>query len=193
MKAEMQKVPMSSEDTKILNWFRCLTVEDEKYTTGSYKMTAGKNIFVCIPSALLSKVHGKPNNGVGEYILKKAESHGAHAEAGFLVGSLEDPHWSRALLKDCNLQEEPMSKQFLKNCSLLEGYTLEKVMKDCLLWLRSHSSRAGEEWEEEGAAETKPCELTPTTILCPPCYSRGGIRRVGGEVEPGKKEVVEVF
>ncbi|KAK4826920.1 hypothetical protein QYF61_012748 [Mycteria americana] len=60
-----------------------------------------------------------------------------------------------------------MLEQFMKNCSLWERPMLEKFVKDCLPWVGSHIE-AGEEHEEEGAAETTCNELTTTPIPHPP-------------------------
>ncbi|KAK4826197.1 hypothetical protein QYF61_006141 [Mycteria americana] len=65
-----------------------------------------------------------------------------------------------------------MLEQFVKNCSPLEGLTLEKFAKDYLLWEGPHAG-AGEEHEEEGAAETPCDELTTAPIPHPPATLRG--------------------
>ena len=54
----------------------------------------------------------------------------------------------------------------------VEGLTLEKFMEDCLPWEGPHGG-AGEECEEEGAAETTCDELTTTPIPRPPVPLRG--------------------
>ncbi|XP_072714956.1 AN1-type zinc finger protein 5-like isoform X2 [Ciconia boyciana] len=66
-----------------------------------------------------------------------------------------------------------MLEKFLKNCSLWEGPTLEKFMEDCILWEGPHAG-AGEECEEEGAAERLHDELTATPIPHPPVLLGGG-------------------
>ena len=78
-----------------------------------------------------------------------------------------DPRWSSLFLKDCTLWKGPTLVQFVKNCSLWEGLTLEKFVEDCLPWEGPHAG-AGEEHEEEGAAETTCAELTATPIPRPP-------------------------
>ncbi|KAM9590862.1 uncharacterized protein ACIBXB_005912 [Morphnus guianensis] len=83
-----------------------------------------------------------------------------------------DPCWSSVLLKDCTPWKGPMLEQFVKNCSPWEGPTFKKFMEDCLLWEGPHAG-AGEECEEEGAAETMCDELTATPIPCPPVPLRG--------------------
>ncbi|OPJ76057.1 hypothetical protein AV530_008924 [Patagioenas fasciata monilis] len=95
---------------------------------------------------------------------------------------VESPCWSRLLvgvvtpwgtyagtlfLKDCTPWNRPMLEQFVKNCSPWEGPMLEKFMEDCLPWVEPHTG-AGEEHEEEGAAETTCDELTATPIPHPP-------------------------
>ncbi|KAK4832969.1 hypothetical protein QYF61_026795 [Mycteria americana] len=57
-------------------------------------------------------------------------------------------------ISTCSPWKGPMLEQFMKNYSLWEGLTLEKFVEDCLLWEGPHAG-AGEECEEEGAAETK--------------------------------------
>jgi len=47
----------------------------------------------------------------------------------------------------------------VKNCSLWEGPAFEKLMEDCLPWVGPHTE-AGEESEEEGAAERTCDKLT---------------------------------
>jgi len=59
-----------------------------------------------------------------------------------------------------------MLEQLMKNYHLQEGFTLEKFMGNCSLWVGPHAE-AGEESEEEGAAETASDELTITPIPCP--------------------------
>ncbi|KAK4828885.1 hypothetical protein QYF61_001443 [Mycteria americana] len=66
------------------------------------------------------------------------------------------------LEQDCTLWKGPMQEQFVKNCSLWEGSMLEKFVKDCILWVGPHSE-AGQEHEEEGAAETTHDELMART------------------------------
>jgi len=62
-------------------------------------------------------------------------------------------------------------------------------VKDCILWEGSHAG-AGQQREEERAAETKHCELTtPVAHLPAQLRAGGGGGRVRSEVEPGKKEV----
>ncbi|KAK4810860.1 LOW QUALITY PROTEIN: hypothetical protein QYF61_008832 [Mycteria americana] len=64
---------------------------------------------------------------------------------------------------------------------------LDRFVKDCILWEGPHAG-AGEECEEEGAAEAKHYELTTTPI--PLCHSGGGGRRIRSEAEPRKKRGV---
>jgi len=61
-----------------------------------------------------------------------------------------------------------MLEQLMKNGSPQEGPTLEKwvLPTDCLLWEEPHTG-AGEECEEERAAETTCDELTAIPIPCP--------------------------
>ncbi|KAK4810617.1 hypothetical protein QYF61_007354 [Mycteria americana] len=73
--------------------------------------------------------------------------------AGRTCDPVGDPRWSSLFLKDCTPWKGPTLEQFVKNCSPWEGPTLEKFMEDCLLWEGPHAG-AGEECEEEGAAET---------------------------------------
>jgi len=74
----------------------------------------------------------------------------------------------------------------MKNCNPQEGPTLEKFMENSLPWVGPHAG-AGEECEEEGAAETMCGKLTTTPFLIPLRCSGGGGRELGSEVEPGKK------
>ncbi|KAK4825819.1 hypothetical protein QYF61_002942, partial [Mycteria americana] len=67
----------------------------------------------------------------------------------------------------------PTLEQFLKNYSLWKGPTLEKFVKDCILWEGPHGG-AGEEREEEGAAETKCYGLTTTPIPHHPALNGEG-------------------
>ena len=62
---------------------------------------------------------------------------------------------------------------------------LEQFVEDCLPWVGPHAG-AGEEHEEEGAAETMCDELTTTPVPHPPAPLGGG-REIGSEVEPRKK------
>jgi len=66
-----------------------------------------------------------------------------------------DSHWSSVLLKDC---------------TQLEGLIVEQLMKDSVLW-EGPNTGAGEEHEEEGAAEMKCGGLTSTPI---PLHCLGG-------------------
>ncbi|KAK4810927.1 hypothetical protein QYF61_013335 [Mycteria americana] len=59
-----------------------------------------------------------------------------------------------------------MLEQFVKNCTPWKGPMLEQFVEDCLLWEGPHTG-AGEECEEEEAAETMHDELTATPIPCP--------------------------
>ena len=98
-----------------------------------------------------------------------------------------DPRWSSLFLKDCTPWMGPMLEQFMKNCSPWEGLTLEKFMEDCLPWEGPHAG-AGEECEEEGAAETTCDELTATPHSPSPCATRGEeVEKIGSKVKPGKK------
>lgn len=54
----------------------------------------------------------------------------------------------------------------------MEGPTLEQFMRDCVLWQEPHAG-AGEEWDEEGAAEMKCYEVTTTPIPHPPAPAGG--------------------
>jgi len=92
---------------------------------------------------------------------------------------VESPHWRRLLagpvtkwqihtvtnpfLKDCSPWKGHMLEQLMKNCNLLEGPMLEQFVKDCIPWVGPHAG-AGEESEEEGAAQTKHDELSVTPI-----------------------------
>jgi len=77
--------------------------------------------------------------------------------AGRTCDPVGDPHWSRLLLKDCSQWKRPMLKKFMENRLPWEGlYT-----------------GAGEECEEEGAAETTCDELT-TTPFPVSLHHRGG-------------------
>ena len=66
-----------------------------------------------------------------------------------------------------------MLNQFVKSCSPWEGPMLEKFMKDFIPWEEPHDG-AGEESEEEGAAETMCDELTASPIPCLPAPLRLG-------------------
>jgi len=68
-----------------------------------------------------------------------------------------DPFWSSLFLKDCTPWKGPMLGQFTENC---------------LSWEGPHAE-AGEEREEEGAAETTWDELTSTPIPHPPAPLAG--------------------
>jgi len=59
-------------------------------------------------------------------------------------------------------------------------------MEECLPWDGPYSG-AGEECEEEGAAETTCDELTTTPFPVPLPCSEGGVRQIRSEIEPGKK------
>jgi len=87
------------------------------------------------------------------------------------------------------MREHVSQTLFVKNCRLWEGPTLKKITKDCIKWEGPYAG-AGEECEEEGAAERKSYELVITPI--PLHVSRAGSRRIGSEVQPGKEERVEV-
>ena len=65
-----------------------------------------------------------------------------------------------------------MLEQFVKNCSPREGPTLEKWVEDSLPWVGAQAG-AGEECEEEEAAETTCDEMTTTPIPHPPALLRG--------------------
>ncbi|GAB0181389.1 hypothetical protein GRJ2_000604200 [Grus japonensis] len=100
----------------------------------------------------------------------------AHAGTALLAGPVayeEEP------MLEQFVPEAPMLEQFLKNCSLWKVLVLEMFVKDCLLWEGPHAG-AGEECEEEGAAETKRDELTRTPFPCT-AWERG-VRRVRIEV-----------
>lgn len=79
--------------------------------------------------------------------------------------------------------------QFRKNCCLWEEPILEKSWGDCLLWKGPHAG-AGQEREEEGAAERTPDELSATPILCTPVPLKGGGGEFGNENEHRKKGLV---
>ncbi|KAK4806933.1 hypothetical protein QYF61_027300 [Mycteria americana] len=104
----------------------------------------------------------------------------------FLV--LGDPELD-AVLQDCTPWKRPVLEQFLKDCSPWEGPTLEKVVKDCLLWEGPHTG-AGEEREEEGAADMKCYELTATPpFLIPLCHSGGEeVEKLEVKLSPGRRE-----
>jgi len=71
-----------------------------------------------------------------------------------------------------------MLEQFVNNCSPWEALMLEKFMEDCLLWEGPHAG-AGEECEEEGAAEATCDELTIAPISSPPVLL--GVGRQGNQ------------
>jgi len=81
--------------------------------------------------------------------------------AGSACDSVGYPRWSSMFLKDCTLWEGLTVKQFV------EGLLLERFMENCQPWEGLHTG-AGEESEEEGAAETTCDELHTTPIPCPP-------------------------
>jgi len=82
--------------------------------------------------------------------------------AGDPVG---DPRWSSLFLKGYKPWKRPTLGQFVENCSQWERAMLEQFMEDCLLW-EGPQTGAGEECEEEGAAEM--ChELTASPIPVP--------------------------
>lgn len=60
-----------------------------------------------------------------------------------------------------------MLKQFVKNSSPWEGLMLENFVENFLPWERPLAG-AGEDCEEEGAAETTCHELTAIPAPCPP-------------------------
>ena len=60
-------------------------------------------------------------------------------------------------------------------------------MEVCLLWEGPHAG-AGEQCEEEGAAETTCDELTATPIPRPPALLGGGGRETGVKLSPGRRE-----
>jgi len=83
-----------------------------------------------------------------------------------------DPHWSGL---------------FLKNCTPWEGPTLGQFV-NCLPWEGTHAG-AGEESEEEGAAEALCDELTITPISLSPCAAHGEeAENLGVELSPGRRE-----
>ena len=83
------------------------------------------------------------------------------------------PCWNRSSGRTCGPVGHPgWSSPFLKDCNPWEGLTLEKFMEDCLLWEWPHTG-AGEEREEEGAAERMCDEPTTTPIPHPPVPLRG--------------------
>ncbi|KAK4828876.1 hypothetical protein QYF61_001004 [Mycteria americana] len=146
-------------------------------------------------------VHGGPHAGAGGDVLKEAVTPWrTHAGAdswqelqpmdrspcrsrfsGRTSDPVGDPCWSSLFLKNCTLWKGPTLEQFVKNCSLWEGPTMEKLMKDSILWEGPHGG-AREEHEEEGVAETKCYELTPTRILPVPLGGQqGGDRGVENE------------
>ncbi|GAB0186526.1 zinc finger and BTB domain-containing protein 5 [Grus japonensis] len=92
--------------------------------------------------------------------------------AGRTCDPVGDPRRSRLFMKDCTPWKGLMLEQFVKNCSLWEGLMLEKFLEDCLLWEGPHAG-AGEECEEEGAAETTCDELTAIPIPHPPVPLKG--------------------
>lgn len=74
----------------------------------------------------------------------------------------------------------------MKNCGQWEGLGLEKSLEDCLPW-EGPQAGAGEEGEEEGAAET--CdELTTTLITYPPVPLVGRrVEKSGSKAKTGMK------
>ena len=84
---------------------------------------------------------------------------GARAGAALLAGLATlwgDPRWSSL---------------FLKDCAPWEGPTLEQLVEDCLPWEGPHAG-AGQEREEDGAAETTRNELAASPIPRPPAPLR---------------------
>ena len=84
--------------------------------------------------------------------------------SGRACDPMGDPHWSSLFLKECTLEKGPTWDQFVKNCSPWKGPTLEKFIKDCIPWEAPHAG-AGEEHEQEGAADTKHYELISAKLL----------------------------
>ncbi|KAK4821782.1 hypothetical protein QYF61_002198 [Mycteria americana] len=99
-----------------------------------------------------------------------------------------DPRGNSLCLKDRTLWKGPMLEQFVKNCSPWEGLTLEKFLKDCLLSVEPHAG-AGEEREEEGAAESTCDELTTTPISSPPVPLEERRKRNFGEFSPFSQKI----
>ncbi|KAJ7403523.1 hypothetical protein WISP_150477 [Willisornis vidua] len=97
----------------------------------------------------------------------KREAHGGAGLLARLGTPWGDPSWHSLLLKDYTPQKGPTLLQFMKNCRPWESPTGEKFMEDCFLWMEPHTV-AGEEREEEGAAEAKCDEVTATPIPSPP-------------------------
>jgi len=74
------------------------------------------------------------------------------------------PFWSRSSVRTCDPTGDPHWSNLFLN--LWEGLTLEHFMKNCVLWEGPHAG-AGEECEEEGAAEITRYELTTTSFHHP--------------------------
>jgi len=68
----------------------------------------------------------------------------------------------------------------------MERRMLEKFVQNCLPWVEPHAG-AGEECEEEEAAETVCDALTIIPLPRPTALPRGRGRDFGNEVRPGKK------
>jgi len=103
------------------------------------------------------------------------EEHTPEQFAGRACNSVGDTSWSRLLLKDCTLWEEPILGQFMKSCTPWEGFTLEKFVRtvfrerDLTLEQKSISLPP----EEERAAKPTCDELTATPAPQPPALLRG--------------------
>jgi len=76
-------------------------------------------------------------------------------------------HWSSLFLMYCGPWKGPTLEQFMKRSSLWEEPPSDQFVEDCLLW-EGHHAGAGEESEEEEAAERTCDELTVTPIPHPP-------------------------
>lgn len=90
--------------------------------------------------------------------------------------------WSSLCLKVCIPWKGHTPEQFLKSYGPWEGLTLDKFIVDSVLLEGLHTA-AGEECEEEGAAQRKCHGLTTTPVLHSPPLNRErqGCRRVRKE------------
>ena len=107
--------------------------------------------------------------------------------AGRACDPVGDPQWNSLFLKDCTPWKGPTLEQFVKNDSHRRN-SWRTVSRGRDPTLEQGKTVRSPPPEEEGAAETTCDELTATPIPYPlRCSGRGGGRKIGNEVEPGKK------
>lgn len=82
---------------------------------------------------------------------------------------------------------DDVGMKFMENCSQQQGFILEQFAKDYSPWDRLRAG-AGEEYEEEEAAETTCNKLAMNPILCPRVLLDGKeVKKIVSEVKHEKK------